>query len=157
MLPEPGQKVSARRKRRPGRRGTLSERVAISRAWQEERQISGDPVYFEGISHAPVNESGVIMLFGAMAAKLGFMVESVRPNFPDCQAKRRIGPDAWLTLRIEFEYESRNFRDHGHPPDGCDMIVCWVHNWADCPPGLKVVALSEELARLRRERMMMAF
>jgi hypothetical protein len=157
MLPRSDQKVSARRKKMPGRRGTGLEQQAAKEARMESRQISGDPLYLEGISHAPVNETGVVLLFGAMAARLGFMVESVRANFPDCQAKRRIGPDAWLTLRIEFEYESRNFRDHGHHPEGCDMIVCWVHNWSDCPQRLKVIALSEELARLRRERSMIAF
>lgn len=157
MLPEPGKEGSARSRLKAGKRGTRSERQARKQALREELQISGDPLYCEGMSHAPVNEMGVMVLFGAMAAKLGFMVESVHKEFPDCQAKRRIGPDAWVTLRIEFEYESRNFRDHGHPPGGCDMIVCWVHNWSDCPPGLKVIALSEELARLRRERMMIAF
>ena len=29
--------------------------------------------------------------------------------------------------------ESRNFRDHGHDPAGCDVVVCWEHNWPDCP------------------------
>ena len=157
LLPEPGLERNASRRSRAEKCGTASERLATTQAWMEDRQISGDPLYLEGISHAPVNETGVVLLFGAMAAKLGFMVESVRTSFPDCQAKRRIGPDAWLTLRIEFEYESRNFRDHGHPHEGCDMIVCWVHNWTDCPARLKVVALSEELARLRRERLMLAF
>ncbi len=150
--------ASGEEKKKVGKRcGMRSELLAKTRARMEGSAISGDPLYMEGISHAPVNETGVIMLFGAMAAKLGFMVESVRANFPDCQAKRRIGPDAWLTLRIEFEYESRNFRDHGHLPEGCDMIVCWVHNWHDCPPHIQVIALSDELARLRRERMMLAF
>lgn len=157
MLPLPGRERNVRKGGKADKRGTRSERQAKKLARMEDRQISGDPLYCEGISHAPVNEMGVMVLFGAMAAKLGFMVESVRKGFPDCQAKRRIGPDAWLTVRIEFEYESRNFRDHGHSAGGCDMIVCWAHNWADCPPGLKVIALSEELARLRRERMMLAF
>ncbi|HWB61253.1 MAG TPA: hypothetical protein VG733_17360 [Chthoniobacteraceae bacterium] len=157
MLPEHGREGDVRKRAAVARRGTRPEREAKKLARMGDLQISGDPLYCEGISHAPVNEAGVMMLFGAMAAKLGFMVESVRSTFPDCQAKRRIGPDAWLTLRIEFEYKSRNFRDHGHPPDECDMIVCWVHNWPDCPPGLKVLALSEELARLRRESLMLAF
>jgi hypothetical protein len=158
ILPEPGQERNASKRRlKAGKRGLSSERRAMTQARMEDRQISGDPLFFEGISHAPVNETGVVLLFGAMAAKLGFMVESVRANFPDCQAKRRIGPDAWLTVRIEFEYESSSFRYHQHPPEGCDMIVCWVHNWPDCPDRLKVIALSEELARLRRERMMLAF
>ena len=44
-----------------------------------------------------------------------------------------------LFKRIEFEFESRNFRDHGHPPDGCDIIVCWRHNWAECPEHLEII------------------
>jgi hypothetical protein len=92
-----------------------------------------------------------MLLFGAMAARLGFTVESSRTGFPDCEAKRRIGPSVWQTVRIEFEYESRNFREHGHPPDGCDIIVCWEHNWAECPKDLRVIALKEEVALLHRE------
>jgi hypothetical protein len=62
-----------------------------------------------------------------------------------------VGPDAWQGVNIEFEYESRNFRVHGHPPEGCDIIVCWIHNWPDCPPGLEVIALSEEVKRFKPE------
>jgi hypothetical protein len=31
------------------------------------------------------------------------------------------------------EYESRNFLVHGHSAEDCDLIVCWNHNWAECP------------------------
>ena len=41
---------------------------------------------------------------------------------------------------IEFEHESRNFLKHMHPVKGCDLIVCWKHNWPECP--LEVVELS---------------
>jgi len=42
-------------------------------------------------------------------------------------------------VRIEFEYESRNFLKHMHPANGCDLIVCWRHNWPECP--LEVIEL----------------
>ena len=29
----------------------------------------------------------------------------------------------WRRVRIEFEFKSRNFREHGHDPDQCDLIV----------------------------------
>ena len=48
--------------------------------------------------------------------------------------------------RIEFVYQSRNFRAHGHDPDQCDVIVCWEDNWPDCP--VEVLELKSELARL---------
>jgi hypothetical protein len=70
------------------------------------------------------------------------LVEAVQAGFPDCEAKRQVDAGKWQRVRIEFEFESRNFRDHGHLPDGCDLIVCWKHNWQDCPPHLEVVELS---------------
>jgi hypothetical protein len=36
-------------------------------------------------------------------------------------------------VRIEFEYQSRNFMKHMHDVKGCDVIVCWEHNWPECP------------------------
>jgi hypothetical protein len=54
-------------------------------------------------------------------------------------------------VRIEFEFKSRNFRDHGHSPQGCDIIVCWRHNWPECPPHLEVVRMSRPLLELSRD------
>jgi hypothetical protein len=53
-----------------------------------------------------------------------------------------VEPGRWQDVRIEFEYESRHFRSHRHDPRRCDIIVCWRHNWRDCPPGLQVLELS---------------
>jgi hypothetical protein len=93
------------------------------------------------LRYAPENESGVVLLFGLLARELGFAVERVQAGFPDCTALREAGPGRWRRVRIEFEFESRNFALHGHPPDGCDLIVCWRHNWPACPRGLEVLAL----------------
>jgi hypothetical protein len=76
------------------------------------------------------------------AAGLGLQVESVQGKFPDCIARRQVAPGKWQYLRIEFEYESKNFKLHGHDPKGCDMIVCWRHNWKECPAEIEVVELS---------------
>lgn len=105
------------------------------------RQTYGGPIDFRGLRHEPTNENGVVFLFGMVAKELGYYVEAVQAGFPDCEAKRQIGKNKWQKVRIEFEYESRNFRDHGHPVDGCDLIVCWRHNWADCPAHLEVLEL----------------
>ena len=113
-------------------------------------RLYGAPLNFKNVRHAPVNEMGVVYLFAMMAEKLGFIIESIQTPFPDCEAKRRVGADKWQVKRIEFEYESRNFREHGHPAEGCDIIVCWEHNWEDCPPNLEVIALKDELERLAR-------
>jgi hypothetical protein len=40
------------------------------------------------------------------------------------------------------EYESRNFLVHDHDAKACDLIVCRVHNWPECPDNLEVLELS---------------
>ncbi|HEV7674835.1 MAG TPA: hypothetical protein VGQ12_09920 [Candidatus Angelobacter sp.] len=76
---------------------------------------------------------------GTLAKELGFMVIRLQSEFPDCEAFREVEPERWQRVRIEFEYDSRNFLAHGHKLDGCDLIVCWKHNWEGCP--LEVVEL----------------
>lgn len=119
---------------------------AVRHSKLEDRPTYGNPIDFHGLRHEPVNEQGVVFLFGMLARELGYLVEAVQAGYPDCEAKRQVAPDKWQRVRIEFEFESRNFRDHGHQPSHCDVIVCWRHNWADCP--LEVVELSSVLQTL---------
>jgi hypothetical protein len=114
----------------------------------EDRPTYGRPIDFRGLRHEPVNEQGVVLLFGMVAKELGYIVEAVQSGFPDCEAKRQIAPQRWQRVHIEFEFESRNFRDHGHPPSGCDVIVCWRHNWPQCPAQIEVLELSTLLKSL---------
>lgn len=114
----------------------------------EKRPTYGNPIDFRGLRHEPINENGVVFLFGMVARELGYSVEAVQAGFPDCEAKRQVGPGKWQRVRIEFEFESRNFRDHGHPVDGCDVIVCWRHNWPDCPSHLEVLDLRSVIQSL---------
>lgn len=113
-----------------------------------DRPTYGNPIDFRGLRHEPVNEQGVVFLFGMVARELGYHVEAVQTGYPDCEAKRQVDAGKWQRVRIEFEFESRNFRDHGHPPDGCDVIVCWRHNWPECPPQLEVVELAAVIQTL---------
>lgn len=117
---------------------------------RSDRPTYGDPIDFRGLRHEPVNEDGVVFLFGMVARELGFLVESVQAGFPDCEAKRQVGAGKWQRVRIEFEFESRNFVEHGHAADGCDIIVCWRHNWPECPRELEVVELSRVVRSLPR-------
>lgn len=112
------------------------------------RPTYGNPIDFRGLRHEPVNEDGVIFLFGMVARELGFLVEAVQAGFPDCEAKRQVDAGKWQRVRIEFEFESRNFRDHGHASDGCDVIVCWRHNWPECPLHLEIVELASIIRSL---------
>ena len=93
-----------------------------------------------------MNELGVLFLFGTVAAELGFVVAWIRSEFPDCEAMILVGDDKWQRIRIEFEYESRNFLKHMHDAKECDLIVCWKHNWPECP--VKVLELRKVLQDL---------
>jgi hypothetical protein len=113
----------------------------------DDRSTYGNPIDFRGLRHEPVNEQGVVFLFGMVAKELGYMVEAVQTGYPDCEAKRQVAGGRWQRERIEFEFESRNF---DHPPDGCDIIVCWRHNWPACPERIEVVELSSVIKTLAK-------
>jgi hypothetical protein len=91
-----------------------------------------------------------VFIFGMVARELGYLVEAVQTGFPDCEVKRQIAPNKWQRVRIEFEFESRDYRDHGHPLEGCDVIICWRHNWAECPSNIEVVELSRVIHSLAK-------
>ncbi len=89
------------------------------------------------MDYAPENEQGVVFLFADLARReLGMRVESIQAAFPDC-----IGVQGAKRSRIEFEFRSSSFRAHGHDPKKCDLIVCWIDDWANAPPGLRIIEL----------------
>jgi hypothetical protein len=110
--------------------------------------VYGDPIEFRGVRHAPVDVGGVIFLFGMVARELGFYVEAMSSGFPRCEAKRQLAPGKWARLRIDFELESRQFRDAGRNPGACDLIVCWRDTWPDRPASLDVLSLERMLPTL---------
>ncbi len=114
---------------------------------QKDRAVMGAPFDGSRMTNAPMNELGVVFLFGMVAAELRFQVESLQGKFPDCEAKREVVKGKWQRSRIEFEYESKNFHLHGHDPKGCDVIVCWRHNWKECPEELEVIELCRIVGR----------
>jgi hypothetical protein len=103
-------------------------------------KVYGQPLVRQALATAPTNEAGVMCLFASLATALGFTMLHIQQAFPDCHAFRRGQDGLWRIVRIEFEFESRNFLAHGHDPKGCDLIVCWKHNWDSCP--VEVVELS---------------
>jgi hypothetical protein len=126
-----------------------SQSVPTSAKWERTAGTEfGPPIDFRGLRHAPINEQGVVFLFGMVSYELGFIVEAIHATYPDCEAKRCVDRrrNRWQRVRIEFEYESSNFKDHGHDPAGCDVIVCWEHDWPECP--LEVVDLRRVIDEL---------
>jgi hypothetical protein len=116
----------------------------------KDRPLLGAPMPCPAMAFEPVNEMGVMVLFSMMAHQLGFVIESVQAAFPDCEAKIEVEPGRWQHFRIEFEYKSRGFKQHGHDPNQCDLIVCWRHNWKNCPPNIQVLELSKLVAQFAK-------
>lgn len=126
------------------RRGARDDREATVAAPAKPRimvdaPMYGTPLLASPLSCAPINEMGVVFLFGAVARQMGFVVTRLQQEFPDCEALRQVEPGRWQRVQIEFEFASRNFLLHGHRAEDCDLIVCWEHNWTECP--LEVVEL----------------
>lgn len=87
----------------------------------------------------PQNEHGIVALFAQYAVQNEIRIERIGAGFPDatiCKNEEHI--------RVEFEYESRNFKVHKHDVNGCDLIICWHDNWPDCP--LPIIALEDVYA-----------
>lgn len=120
--------------------------------WQSKKGVVyGAPIDFRGLRQAPVNEQGVVFLFGKISEELGFSIEAIKTAFPDCEGKRLIDrrKNHWENVSIEFEYSSSNFYQHGHDASKCDVIVCWMHDWLDCP--LEVIELREVVKQLKNK------
>jgi len=111
----------------------------------KEKSIVGDLINFRGLVYSPTNENGTIFLFGKVVEDLNMYIEEIKPGFPDCVARRFTGK-GWERIFVEFEYTSQNFKDHKHDHRDCDLIVCWEHNWPDCP--IEVIELREVIKSL---------
>ncbi len=110
-----------------------------------ERSVVGDLISFRGMLYAPQTESGVLYLFGKVAEDLNMFIEEVRPEAPDAIARRFTGK-GWERLRVEFEYRSSDFKQSGRDADGCDLIICWEHDWPTCP--LEVIELRDRIREM---------
>ena len=123
-----------------------NQKIEIHIPIKKDRRKYGELINFRGMQHAPVNELGVVFLFGMLAHELDFRVESVQAGFPDCDAKYKLADGTFEKTAIEFEFKSSNFKLHKHDPNKCDLIVCWEHDWNDCP--LTVIELSKIIKEL---------
>ena len=106
----------------------------------KERSMVGDLINFRGLVYSPVNENGVIFIFGKVIEDLNMYIEEIKTGFPDCIGRRFTGR-GWERVSIEFEYRSSHFSEHGHDSSLCDLIVCWEHDWPQCP--IEVIELRE--------------
>ena len=109
----------------------------------------GESLNFRNFIYEPTTEQGVVLLFGKVSECLGFSIEGAYQDWPDCEAKRFIhgAKRRQQSVKIEFEYESYDYK-RNHPVKGCDIIVCWKHNWNGCP--LEVIELRTEMEKIRK-------
>jgi hypothetical protein len=107
--------------------------------------LVGDPINFRGMVYAPMNEAGVILLFSKIMDDLGIFYESSPSKGIDMIGRMRT-EKGLKRIFIEFEFNSKNFVTHKHDPKLCDLIVCWEHDWKDCP--LEVFSLKDIISTL---------
>ena len=120
---------------------------AFRKIEQIQLHETGDILGVRSIVYEPINEQGVILLFAALAYELDFRIEGIRSKFPDALLRRKNINGRWVSCKAEFEYKSSDFRTHGHDSGQCDLIICWEHDWKDCP--IKVLSLKEASMRFK--------
>ncbi len=112
----------------------------------------GRKIDFPGLTYAPINEQGVVLLFGKLCDELGFSVEAIRQGFPDAEViDYRANASRGVRKKIEFEFASSNFRAQKHNPADCQIIVCWEDDWGNRPKELEVISLRSEINKLKGE------
>ena len=110
-------------------------------------RIVGPRSQIPDLVYEPVNEQGVIFLFAKYHKELGIeYIEGIQQGFPDAFGRRKIGKTEYEPVDIEFEFRSLDFKNHQHDPNQCNIIVCWEHNWPQCP--LEVIELKSTLPRV---------
>lgn len=131
----------------------ITQKEKLEHFWVSKKKgkgvsIVGKPINYGGLVYAPINELGVVLLFGMIFEEMGMIVEEIRSGFPDAVI-RRFNGRGWTRENVEFEYKSSQYKQHKHLLSGCDIIVCWIHDWRNCP--LEVWELSELIKLLPRD------
>jgi len=107
------------------------------RNWEEEAPL------WESEVEEYMYENAVVFAFGRLYKFFNFTgIHFGVPKGLDCGV-------VWKEeyKRVEFEVYSKSFRDHIKkgdvtPADYQDtIIICWKHNWEDCPKDIDVIEL----------------
>jgi len=119
-----------------------------------EQSVVGSLINFRGLVYSPINEQGVVFLFGRVLEDLNLYIEEIRIKYPDCVARRYTGK-GWERIYIEFEYMASNFITHKHDPAECNMIVCWQDDLSPAQrtalKGIEIVELSTLIEELENK------
>ena len=111
-----------------------------------EESIVGETINFRGLVYAPVNEQGVVFLFSKLSKDLNIELEEIKTGFPDAVGRVKT-KKGYARRTIEFEFRSSNY---DHLPNKSDIIVCWEHDWPECPQEIEVIALKDVVKELSK-------
>src|SRR6266571_8838776 len=104
----------------------------------EPEHYLGQRIDLPGLTYAPTNEQGVVFVFGMVCHDLQIIVEHIQTGYPDAEAiDYRHDRSRGVRRKIEFEFRSSSFKKHDQAQ--CDIIVCWEHDWKDCPKRIEVI------------------
>lgn len=124
-----------------------SEEISISvDDEQDVEDVVGEPMELQVMRWSPTNEMGVVALFIEFRTELGFpIVEIIRTRFPDAAVFEK-SSKGYIRRYIEFEFKSSGYKSHLKSKKKCDYVICWEHNWKDCP--IKVIELKKEIPKI---------
>jgi len=125
-------------------------KVVSPPAKRERDKPVGEPINFRGMVYAPLNEAGVVLLSSKVMNDLGIIYESSPLSDFDMVGRMKT-EKGYERRHFEFEYLSSNFKYHKHDPALVDYIVCWEHDWPDCPKELEVIELQKVIKELPAE------
>lgn len=127
--------------------GKLDKKIDIFKK-DKNKRINTDILKNVGPS-----ETAIVFLFGTLwkelSQKLGIIhIDDINVDiFPDMIVSRKGSDGSIKKVSIEFEVISSNFLRHKHPVDRCNIIICWKHDWIDCPGNIEVI----ELCKMKNE------
>ena len=84
--------------------------ISYSNGSREPAQLYGEPIDFRGLRHAPINEQGVVYLFGMVSRELGFYIEAINRVFRIAKA------NTFTTRRRTFGQRRGSNSSSVHPP-----------------------------------------
>lgn len=108
--------------------------------------LVGEPMELQVMRWSPTNEMGVVALFIEFRNALGFpIVEVIRTRFPDAAVFQEAAK-GYVRKYIEFEFKSSGYKSHVKSKRKCHYVVCWEHDWKDCP--VDVIELRNEIPKI---------
>ncbi len=105
--------------------------------------------------YAPVNEQGVVVLFGILADALDFRILHMQSAFPDCIAERitfrgrGMRKTERVQMKIEIQHKASDFFRDKHDYTKCDALICWINDVVVPPVGFEIIELKYEIEKIK--------